>query len=155
MKNRGRVLVMTAALSIGMALWLPGLRSRQVAAQNPGLMGAYGFTASAPYTGANNSGPIALVGVITFDGAGNLTGSETIVQPDPSPNATTVQATQRVPFAGTYTVNADGTGTLMLQIPGVGQPVPASLVVTDGGSGIMFVQTGGGNSLLSGTARKQ
>jgi hypothetical protein len=116
-------------------------------------MGAYGFTASAPYTGANNSGPVALVGVITFDGAGNLTGSETFVQPDPSPDATTVQS-QRVPFAGTYTVNADGTGTLMIQIPG--QPtIPVSLVVTDGGSGLMFVQTGAGNSLLTGTARKQ
>jgi hypothetical protein len=152
MKNR--VLMMTAALLIGLALLLPTLRSRRVAAQSPGLMGSYGFTASAPYTGANNSGPIALVGVITFDGAGNLTGSETVVQPDPSPNATTVQS-QRVPFAGTYAVNADGTGTLMLQIPGVGQPVPVSLVVTDGGSGIMFVQTAAGNSLLTGMARKQ
>src|SRR5215831_17398234 len=129
MKNRGRVLVMTAALLIGIALWLPGLRSRRVAAQNPGLMGSYGFTAGAPYTGANNSGPIALVGVITFDGAGNLTGSETVVQPDQSPNATTVQS-QKVPFTGTYTVNSDGTGTLMIQIPVSGQPaIPVSIVV--------------------------
>ena len=153
MKNRGRVLVMTAALLIGITLWLPGLRSRRVAAQNPGLMGAYGFTASAPYTGANNSGPIALVGVITFDGAGNLTGSETVVQPDPSPNATPVQS-QRVPFAGTYTVNDDGTGTLMIQIPGT-PTIPVAIVVTEGGSSFLFVQTAGGNNLLTGTARKQ
>jgi hypothetical protein len=119
-------------------------------------MGAYGFMASATYTGANNSGPVALVGVITFDGAGNLTGSETVVQPDTNPNGTTVQS-QRVPFAGTYTINSDGTGTLMIQIPGSSQPtIPASLVVTDGGSGFMFVPTGGnGNNLLTGMARKQ
>ena len=151
MKNS--VLMMTAALLIGIALWLPGLRSRRVVAQSPAFMGTYGFTAVAPYAGSN-SGTGAILGVITFDGAGNVSGTSTQVQPDPSPNATTVQS-QRVPFAGTYTVNADGTGTLMLQIPGVGQPVPVSLVVTDGGSGIMFVQTGAGNSLLTVTARKQ
>jgi hypothetical protein len=118
-------------------------------------MGSYGFTASAPYTGLDNSGPLALVGLITFDGAGNFTGTETVVQPDPSPNATTVRS-QTVPFIGTYTVNADGTGTMMIQLPDPRQPVvPVSVVVTDGGAGLMFVQTGAGNSLLTGTARRQ
>ena len=80
-------------------------------------------------------------------------GSETLVQPDTSPNPTGVQS-QIVRFAGTYTVNADGTGTLTVQIPG-GPTIPVSLVITDGGAGLMFVQTGGSNSLLTGTARKQ
>jgi hypothetical protein len=61
---------------------------------------------------------------------------------------------ERVPFAGTYTVNADGTGTLMIQVPGT-PTIPVAIVVTDGGSSLMFVQTGVGNSLLAGTARKQ
>jgi len=152
MQNRSRVII-TAALGIGLALWLPALRLRRVAAQSMGLSGSYGFTATAQYTGASNSSPVAIVGVITFDGSGNLTGSETFVQPDPSPNATAVQS-QKVPFAGTYTVNADGTGTLMIQIPG-NPTIPVALVVTDGGSSLMFVQTGAGNSLLTGTARKQ
>src|SRR5215470_17254217 len=106
-----------------------------------------------PTQARTNANPVAIVGVITFDGAGNLTGSETFVQPDPSPNATSVQS-QRVPFAGTYTVNADGTGTLMIQVPGT-PTIPVAIVVTDGGSSLMFVQTGVGNSLLAGTARKQ
>jgi hypothetical protein len=153
MKNSSRVMIMTAVLLIGMALWLPGLRSRRVAAQSAGLMGAYGFTAIVPYAGGNSNVGIAIVGVITFDGAGNVTGSETVVSPDPSPNATTVNV-QAVPFTGTYTVNADGTGTMKVQV-GPQMTIPVSFVITDGGSGVMFVQTGGGNYLLTGTARKQ
>ena len=155
MKNSKRVMMMTATLLIGVALWLPGLRSRRVAAQSAGLTGSYGFSATAAYTGGNNSNPLAIVGVITFDGAGNVTGSETVVQPDTSPNATTVQSFT-VPFAGTYTVNADGTGALKiaLAIPNA-SPITASFVLTDGGSGFMLVQTGGGNMLLTGTGRKQ
>src|SRR5262249_40502769 len=105
MNNRNQVIVMTAVLLIGAAIWLPAFRSRRVAAQSASLTGSYGFTATAPYTGANNSSPFAIVGVIQFDGAGNIMGSETLVQPDLSPNATTIQS-QRFPFAGTYLVNA-------------------------------------------------
>jgi hypothetical protein len=145
-------MIMTAVLSIGIALWLPGLRSRRVAAQSVGLMGSYGFTATAPYAGVtSNLG--AIIGVITFDGAGNLTGSQTLVSPDPSPNATTVQV-QAVSFSGTYTVKADGTGTMKVQV-GPELTVPISFVITDGGSGAMFVQTGGANVLVTGTARRQ
>jgi hypothetical protein len=113
-------------------------------------MGSYGFTA--PYAGVtSNLG--AIIGVITFDGAGNLTGSQTLVSPDPSPNATTVQV-QGVSFSGTYTVKADGTGTMQVQV-GPELTVPISFVITDGGFGAMFVQTGGANVLVTGTARRQ
>ena len=154
MKNSSRVIVMTVVLLIGISVWLPGLRLRRVGAQGPpALMGSYGFSALAPYAGTNNSSPLAALGVLTFDGAGNIMGSETVVQPDTSPNPTTVQS-QTVRFVGTYTVNADGTGTLIIQISG-GPTIPVSFVITDGGAGLMFVQTGGSNSLLTGTARKQ
>lgn len=147
MKNRSRVIIMTAVLLIGIALWLPGLRSRRVAAQSAGLTGSYGFTQT------DLSNPSATVGVITFDGAGNVTGSVTSVQPDPSPNATAV-VVQAGQFTGTYTVNPDGTGTLTLQLGGP-TPNTSSFVITDGGSGLMFVNTGGGgkgNDLRTGTA---
>ena len=115
MKNRSRVIIMTAVLLIGIALWLPGLRPRRVAAQSPALMGTYGFTAVAPYAGSN-FGTGAIRGVITFDGTGNVLGTSTQVQPDPSPNATTVQTEAGQQFIGTYTVNANGTGAIA--IPG-------------------------------------
>jgi hypothetical protein len=154
MTKVNRVVMMTAVLLIGLALWLPALRSRWVAAQSVGLTGSYGFTATASYTGASNSGTLAVVGVMTFDGTGNLAGNETFVQPDPSPNATTVQ-TGPVQFTGTYTVNADRTGSLRINLNGQDAPIPVAFVITDGGSNLMFVQTGGGNNLLTGTARKQ
>jgi hypothetical protein len=150
MKNRSRVIIMTAVLLIGMVLWLP-LRSRRVAAQSAGLTGSYGFTVT------DLSNPSATLGVITFDGAGNVTGRATVVQPDPSPNATSVVVQQGGQFTGTYTVNADGTGALTLQVGGP-TPQTSSFVITDGGSGLMFVGTGGGgngNDLHTGTARKQ
>ena len=139
---------MTVTLLIGMTLWLPGLRSRRVAAQSPALMGPYGFTVHSA------SPPTEIVGVMTFDGAGNLTGSETLVQLDPSPNARTVQS-QTIPLSGTYKVNDDGTATMTIQLMG-GPAISVSGVITDGGSGVVFVATGGtGNQLLNGTARKQ
>jgi hypothetical protein len=151
MKAYSRVILMTAVLLTGMALWLPGLRSRRVAAQNPGLKGSYGFTVLRHYAGGD-SAPVAVVGVMTFDGAGNATGSETVVFSDPAPDATTVQA-QTFPFTGTYVVNADGTGTITLQIPG--QTIPVAFVLADGGSTVMFVQSGATNDVITGTARKQ
>jgi hypothetical protein len=90
--------------------------------------------------------------LLTFDGAGNVAGSATAVQPDTSPNATTVQVLAQ-PATRKYIVNADGTGTITLQLPGV--RVTIWFVITDGGSGLMFVANGGGNNAATGTARKQ
>ena len=154
MKNRSRVIIVTAVLLIGIAVWLPGLRPRRVAAQSPALMGTYGFTAVAPYAGSN-SGTGALLGVITFDGAGNVSGTSTQVQPDPSPNATTVQTQAGQQFIGTYTVNANGTGAIAIPGERGGNVEIYTFVMTDGGSGFMFVLSAGGNYLLTGTARKQ
>ncbi len=90
------------------------------------------------------------MGVIRFDGTGNYTGNSTNVQVVDDPKATMPQV-QAGPFGGTYTVNADGTGTLT-------QPdgFALSFVITDGGSGLMLLPTAGlGNHLVTGTARKQ
>jgi hypothetical protein len=115
-------------------------------------MGSYGFTLTQTYDGGNAPG--ALIGVATFDGAGNVTSSSTIVQVDGNPQATTVQVSQSGQTSGTYTVNADGTGTMTFS--GNGGRTQISFVITDGGSGLMVVPTGGfGNHLLTGTARKQ
>jgi hypothetical protein len=151
MKNR--VLMMTAGLVVGLALWLPTWRSRRVAAQSPSLMGSYAFMATVPYIGPVTSqftlaGPAAIVGVITFDGAGNVAGSQTFVQQDPSPTATNPRV-QPQTFTGTYTVNADGTGTFTTGAS------TQTFVLTDGGAGAIFVLTAGGNSVLTGTARRQ
>ena len=138
---------MTAVLLIGTALWLPGLRSRRVAAQSPTLMGSYGLTLT------DLSTPVANLGVLTFDGAGNATASLTNVKPDPGPNATTVQV-KPVQLTGTYTVNPDGTGAVTLPISGSGAFV-ISFVMTDGGSNLMLAVSGGDPDVVTGTARRQ
>ena len=140
---------MTAVLLTGMALWLPGLRSRRVAAQSPTLMGSYGFQITVPDVGA-------VQGVITLDGAGNATSSGGIsVGIDPDPNATVPQVQPTKGGQGTYTVNPDGTGTITLQNPS-GKITSISFVITDGGSQLTAVVTAGlGNAVGTGIARKQ
>jgi hypothetical protein len=58
-------------------------------------------------------------------------------------------------FIGTYTVNANGTGTIAIPGERGGNVEIYTFVMTDGGSGFMFVLSAGGNYLLTGTARKQ
>ena len=72
MQNFKRVTIITAILLLGMAIWLPALRSRRVAAQSNAatLAGAYGFAITVPYAGNSNSSGV-LQGTVTFDGAGN------------------------------------------------------------------------------------
>jgi hypothetical protein len=95
------------------------------------------------------------LGVFTFDGAGNATATYTLAQNDPDPNASTVQVQTGRQDSGTYTVNADGTGTMTFPGHG-GAPTTIPFVITDGGSGLMLLPTSGfGNNLLTGTARKQ
>jgi len=150
MRSRTRLTIMTAVLLAGAALWLPLLHSRRVAAQTTSLMGSYGFLV------ADYSNPQATQGVFTFDGAGNLTSNITNVRSDPSPNATTVLV-QTVPVPGTYTVNSDGTGVIVLNVPG-GLVINVAFVITDGGSNLILLSTGGttgaANDVSSGFARK-
>ena len=154
-KNRIRVMIMTAILLIGAALWLPGLRSRRVAAQSPVLMGSYGFSITVPYAG-NNNGTGVIQGVVMLDGAGNaIISGGIVVGVDSDPNATAPQVQPTQANSGTYTVNPDGTGTITIQNPN-GKLTSLSFVITDGGSQLMLVVTAGvGNALGTGTARKQ
>ena len=66
------------------------------------IKGAYVFTEQGS---TSNNAPYAGLGSITLDGAGNATGSETIQST--GANLTTT-------FTGTYTVNADGSGTIVV-----------------------------------------
>ncbi len=52
------------------------------------------------------------LGTQTLDGRGNVKGSAIVNQPGPNGTRTVVSIT----FAGTYTVNSDGTGTISLTI---------------------------------------
>jgi hypothetical protein len=92
--------------------------------------------------------PAAAVGVMKFDGAGNVTVSRTSVGPPGT--AIKLPVASGSP-AATYSLNPDGSGTITL---------PAStfaFVTTDGGSGLLLLQTNGdaGRNVSWGTARLQ
>jgi hypothetical protein len=94
--------------------------------------------------------PAGAVGVMKFDGAGNVSVSLTAVGGGNStPGASTL--------SGTYSINPDGSGTINLKAPS-GQAGPAySFVITDGGSQLLLLRTDA-NPLFNvafGTARLQ
>src|SRR5438128_187617 len=65
---------------------------------NASLRGSYGLRA----TGTTPAGPIAIVGLISYDGAGNLTGTLFA-------RVTGSTSTAVIPVTGPYTVNSDCT----------------------------------------------
>ena len=146
---------MTAVILIAIAVSMPGSRTRRVSAQSPTLSGAYGFSLTIPYSGYYN-GTGVLQGAVTFDGMGNATTSGGIlVSVDSNTNANVPQVQQLPSNPGTYKVNSDGTGTLTFQNAN-GNATSFSFVITDGGSQLTVVATGGfGNALVTGIARKQ
>jgi hypothetical protein len=108
-----------------------------------------------------------VVGVLNIDGAGNVTGNYTSL----NGGTTTVQSGT---LAGTYSSNSNGIGGMNIAIDsGSNGNVTFSVVITDGGAGLLLLQTGsadqgnngggngGGNNggcsnnSLSGIARRQ
>lgn len=140
------------------------------------VKGTYSFTmepvksfAADSYNGASedpaglSSAPrqdIMRVGVFTADGAGHITNGHTIATTDTNDGVTKV-----IDFiwTGTYTVNADGTGTLTIKDPGVadeGAETYAFVINWKGENKTLdLIQTdnvgGGAKIFMKGQARKQ
>jgi hypothetical protein len=106
------------------------------------MAGAYGFQLiSQPF-------PNGVIGVLTFDGNGGVTGS--INAAAGAANAVT----------GTYSTNSDGTGSMKLTQTSNPAALPTvyAFVVTDGGSSLYLLEVddgGNGASVSAGTARLQ
>ena len=110
------------------------------------LNGSYAFQLN------NLPAPVAAVGVIKFDGAGNVAVSFTAVaagRDDTSGQAPLTSGT----LNGTYSTNPDGTGTITF--PSAGSAY--AFVIIDGGSGLLLVQTAGrsDDNVSFGSARLQ
>ena len=116
-------------------------------AQSNSLSGSFGFL-------LNHTGGLAILGVMSFDGAGNVTGSYTARSNGghpQSPGGT---------FTGTYSSMPNGVGlkpgsvTIALDI---GTTVSLDMVITDGGQGLQLVATNCGcdlaGAVFSGVAR--
>jgi hypothetical protein len=101
----------TGATSVALGLAVLGLIAATRSApaddgcSNATLRGRYGIEASGTIASGPLAGPTALVGVVTYDGFGQVSG--TITQRVTTATGPTTLA--NIPLAGTYLVNADCT----------------------------------------------
>jgi hypothetical protein len=91
--------VMLSVLSVGSLLGLAVDSRAQGACSTTSLKGTFGLTCQGTFGGE----PAAEVGIATYDGKGNVSGRSTI-----SVNGA---ITKGVEFSGTYTLQADCTGS--------------------------------------------
>jgi hypothetical protein len=135
------VITVAAALALGIA---PKAKAQGVGCSNYTLRGTFAFTSTGFTTAASpaGAGMVAEVGTQTFDGTGGTTGAAML-----SGNGAIYQLT----IAGTYTVNADCTGTftLMVTFPassGIGTvPVDVFFVITGSGDEFQAMETDTGD----------
>lgn len=108
------------------------------------IKGSYGFYYTSGIPGSPSYG--IGVGVVSFDGAGKGTSTETV-----SLSGTILEATS----SATYTVNEDCTGTISWTYPDFGGlVVNGRIVITDNGKSIITIGTDAG-SLSYGIYTKQ
>ncbi len=117
------------------------------AASNASLKGSYSFLTNLS-TANVSTNQFAMVGVLTFDGAGNVTGSYTSISLD------TVQTGT---LGGTYSVKSNGTGKITFTTGSTAQFAITLNSTTVGlAHGVQLLQTNDNNNeIISGTALLQ
>jgi hypothetical protein len=115
------------------------LLSRTAAAQGTPLSGSFGFLINAIVNQGSMDGGSAVLGLMNFDGTGNLSGAYTFEVGDSAQTPGGLNLTGAL--TGTYTTNADRTGTLNVTLD-VGLSFKFDMVITDGGKGLQLVATG-------------
>lgn len=91
------------------------------------LNGTYGYS----FSGTAPFGAFTSVGIQRFDGSGHFTSTET--------DAAAGQILRSIPLTGTYTVNADCTGSMVAQGPGF--TVTADFVIVNNGASLYSIVT--------------
>ena len=118
------------------------------------LNGSFGFLINVGLSPQSTDTGTAILGVINYDGAGNVTGSYTFER-----GSTSTKAAQTVAgtFTGTYSSKPNGTGSVIIALD-AGLTVTFAMLITDGGQSLQLVATNliGGDisgSVVSGFAR--
>jgi hypothetical protein len=105
------------------------------AQSGPSLNGNYAVLASAKQYDSFGETGGAILSVLNFDGAGNVSGTAVLKgrTGEPREGDTGSSAVQ-----GTYTTNADGTGTATINFTDFQFSVKLAMVITEGGKSIQF-----------------
>jgi hypothetical protein len=140
-------LVMVCGLLVsGVSAVAAGSDDQHCSCSNRTLSGDYGSTAQGvllPNPGMPPELPFTSIGVTHFDGKGNFTGVEhTVVNG-------TAQEVDWTPNSGTYTVNSNCTGTLVLKTPN--SPIQLTLFFVIVRHGTEFLSTLGEGGALAST----
>jgi hypothetical protein len=127
----------TAAAVTVLALGLlPTANAQNKGCSNASLQGTYAYTSTGTITSpAALAGPVAEVGMQTFDGQGNTTATALISQ---NGNITPLTIT------GTYTMNQNCTGTLTLQVVPFGITVVVYIVLDNNWTEFQAIENGPG-----------
>jgi hypothetical protein len=135
------------SLSIATVLWSAACSSGNGVVNPPPPVGKYGLsslkgqyafmTNGESFTGGTSATPLSRVGSFTADGAGNITGGVEDV------NAAGVTNLAIQISGGTYTVNADGRGTLTLNLSvnGIASSINFGITLTSVNDGLVIDET--------------
>ena len=139
-----RVITSVMFVMAFVSLLVLGLVSRAQAEEcsNASIKGGYGLSCEGTVVGV---GPLAVIGVLTADGKGNISGVETL-----SVNGV---ITSGVTLTGTYTVNADCTGSIVTTAPD-GAVTDHDFVLDDNKKEIRIIVTESGAVVVC-TGREQ
>jgi hypothetical protein len=114
-----------------------------VAAQVAPPVGPYGFVLNATFSDPSTQGGGAILGLMNFDGAGNVSGPYTLELGSGGANP---KADVTGSLTGTYSSNPDGTGTMSVTLVDVGNVtianVTLAMVIDDHSRNLQLAETG-------------
>jgi len=143
---KDNLLVSAALTAVAFVLFVTAALPAQAKDCNlPSVAGSYGYTTSGfVATPAGTFVPVAAAGKISFDGHGNVSGTQTRVVAGSSLDET---------YLGTYSVNADCTGSFTVLVQPDTRTSTVNLVWTDNTNGVSAIFTNPG-FVLTATARR-
>jgi len=120
------------------ALLLLTMFSGAAFAQSASPSGSFGFLINASISNSSpDSTGLAILGVMNFDGAGNVAGTYLY---EVDANSPTAPKTTRGSLAGTYSGNADGTGSMTIALD-AGINLALAMATSENGQSLRLVAT--------------
>jgi hypothetical protein len=134
MKDHVRSLSVALALTCGFAYFAP---QNLLRAQSSSPSGSYSFLITPSFSSTSDATGLAILGVMNFDGAGNVTGPYTY---EVDANSAQAPKTTTGTFTGTFSSNPDGTGSVTIALD-AGITLTLATVTSEGGQSLQFVAT--------------